>query len=273
MTDQWYFGRDGQRFGPFSAAQLKEQGALGKLQPTNTVWKSGIDKGMPAERVKNLFPAPQAAAAPANANAPATAADASAQQPSPGLSPATLDPAPATGCLLPKGGPGNQDLATARLEPWIASAPGQGTLEEPLQEIIPDGLMLKPIPEQNDSAFLLSPASIHAPGSEKIKERDPETSTVLTGATDQRPQSPGHTDPHRPITQPPPKRKARVTEVRGAIITSQDGEVVQYRKKCSRCAREDSSRSSMRIQNGVRRDSFFCPKCRKVSEVLIHGVT
>jgi GYF domain 2 len=62
MTEQWYFGCDNKRFGPFSAAQLKELAALGKLRPKDTVWKKGIEKGMLADKVKNLFPAPEATA-------------------------------------------------------------------------------------------------------------------------------------------------------------------------------------------------------------------
>jgi hypothetical protein len=62
MAEQWYFGWDNKRFGPFSAAQLKELAALGKLRPKDTVWKEGIEKGMLADKVKNLFPAPEATA-------------------------------------------------------------------------------------------------------------------------------------------------------------------------------------------------------------------
>ena len=33
MADQWYFAWDKQKFGPFSAVQLKELAGLGRLQP------------------------------------------------------------------------------------------------------------------------------------------------------------------------------------------------------------------------------------------------
>src|SRR5438132_32286 len=53
MADQWFYDR---RFGPFSAAQLKELAARGRLEPTDMVWKEGMGKGVPAARVRHLFP-------------------------------------------------------------------------------------------------------------------------------------------------------------------------------------------------------------------------
>jgi len=60
--------------------------------------------------------------------------------------------------------------------------------------------------------------------------------------------------------------------VKGAVVISQDGQVVQYRKKCIKCGQEDSSKHRMPIRNGVTRASFFCPKCRKLSPVEIQGM-
>jgi hypothetical protein len=60
--------------------------------------------------------------------------------------------------------------------------------------------------------------------------------------------------------------------VKGAVIISQDGESVQYRKKCGKCGCEDASKNRMPIRNGVNRATFFCPKCRKLSPVEIQGM-
>jgi hypothetical protein len=71
MADQWYYAQGGTTFGPFSAAQLKELAAAGKIQAQDGVWKEGMDRRVPAAKVKQLFPerprqAPAAApAAPA----------------------------------------------------------------------------------------------------------------------------------------------------------------------------------------------------------------
>jgi hypothetical protein len=78
MADQWYYARDGNKLGPCSAQQLKDLAAAGQIQPTDTIWKEGLDHGVAASRVKNLFPPaaldqpqspPSAAAAPAASEA------------------------------------------------------------------------------------------------------------------------------------------------------------------------------------------------------------
>jgi GYF domain 2 len=145
MAEQWYFGWDDKRFGPFSAAQLKELAALGKLQPRDTVWKEGIEKGMLADKVKNLFPAPEAMALFADARVPV--ADER-------LSQSAWNSGP-----LP---PSTNDHA---------APDGQSS------EIIPDGLMLKVIPE--DAAFPVLPAAIDSPRSQHIEEQELNTSSAL----------------------------------------------------------------------------------------------
>src|SRR5216684_6371639 len=60
MTTQWYYVHDAKRLGPFTARQLAELAAAGKILPTDTVWKEGMEKGVPAEKVKNLLAHAQA---------------------------------------------------------------------------------------------------------------------------------------------------------------------------------------------------------------------
>jgi hypothetical protein len=76
--------------------------------------------------------------------------------------------------------------------------------------------------------------------------------------------------------QPPPQeqvRKRRAAGVKGAVVLSQDGVVVSFRKKCLKCGQEDSTRTTMPIRNGPMRAGFFCPKCRKLQPVEMQGVT
>jgi len=63
MADQWYYERDGKSHGPFSAGQLQERAADGRIQRQDTVWKEGLDKRVAAVRVQHLF-AVTAASAP-----------------------------------------------------------------------------------------------------------------------------------------------------------------------------------------------------------------
>ena len=77
--------------------------------------------------------------------------------------------------------------------------------------------------------------------------------------------------PKQPSVYQPQAKKRRAVGVKGADIVNQDGARVQYRKKCTKCGHEDSSRSSMPIPNGTVRAGYFCPKCRKRQPVEIQG--
>jgi hypothetical protein len=249
MTDLWYYGSGANKLGPFSTAQLKEFVTLGKLQPTDTVWKKGIEKGVLAERVKNLFPPVQAEARSANGDIPVADAQTASLEASQDVAPLLAAPAPATGSLLQQAGQGNQGGATAKLEPWLNSTPYPVTPGVPLQAIIPDGLRLKGMSEQSDPVLPVAP--------------------VPTEAADRKLKVPAYT---RPRTPDVPGRRGRAVAVKGAVITSQDGAIVQYRKRCNKCGHESASRSSRPIRNGMSRERFFCPKCRKMTEVVIQGI-
>jgi GYF domain 2 len=86
MADKWYYANDQEKLGPFSSAQLKELATLGQLVPTHTVWKEGIEKGVLAAKVKNLFSAGQGESPPpAVAEVPSSGAPAQANGSVPAL--------------------------------------------------------------------------------------------------------------------------------------------------------------------------------------------
>jgi hypothetical protein len=64
MASQWYYARNGVRFGPVSGQQLKQLAATGELLPQDLLWKEGLPDWRPARAAKGLFPAPQAASVP-----------------------------------------------------------------------------------------------------------------------------------------------------------------------------------------------------------------
>ena len=72
MADQWYYSRNGQRFGPVSAGQLKQLASASQLLPTDALWKEGLKDWVPASSVRGLF----AAETPAKRVATADALDA-----------------------------------------------------------------------------------------------------------------------------------------------------------------------------------------------------
>jgi hypothetical protein len=55
MAGGWFYAHEGDRLGPYSGERLKELAASGEILPTDTVWKAGVDEGVQASQVVNLF--------------------------------------------------------------------------------------------------------------------------------------------------------------------------------------------------------------------------
>lgn len=55
---QWYYMKADtkKRFGPFSDSELKQQAKSGALRPSDFIWRQGMQKAVPASKVKGLFP-------------------------------------------------------------------------------------------------------------------------------------------------------------------------------------------------------------------------
>ncbi len=101
-------------------------------------------------------------------------------------------------------------------------------------------------------------AAVPAPPSAAATETKPAVTSV-----------PADTKPER--RKEPEPRKKRVISVKGATLMGQDGKHMKIRKKCLRCNRDDTSVVSIPIPSGSKRESFYCPKCRKNQEVEIQG--
>ena len=56
MSREWFFSRGGKQCGPVSAVQLAEMASSGHLSPADHVWKAGMAKWVPANKVKGIFP-------------------------------------------------------------------------------------------------------------------------------------------------------------------------------------------------------------------------
>jgi hypothetical protein len=81
-----------------------------------------------------------------------------------------------------------------------------------------------------------------------------------------------------PAEKAPPRmaemdRPRRVVSIKGGIVVSQDGRIVQYRKKCTICGHEDPARSRAIIRPGSMTVSFYCRKCRKSRAVAMTAIT
>ena len=56
MSDLWFYGRGSDITGPVSRPELAELVAAGGVLPTDMVWRDGIEDGVPAAQVPDLFP-------------------------------------------------------------------------------------------------------------------------------------------------------------------------------------------------------------------------
>lgn len=60
MAERYYYAQGETESGPFTANQMRERAATGRIGPTDAVWKEGTTQRIEAGRVKNLFAAPDA---------------------------------------------------------------------------------------------------------------------------------------------------------------------------------------------------------------------
>src|SRR5687768_10186395 len=71
MSDRWYVSRGQKKFGPFTAAQMRQLVASGKLKRADAITREGLGRWIRAETVKGLFdnapPASRGKGAPVNA--------------------------------------------------------------------------------------------------------------------------------------------------------------------------------------------------------------
>jgi hypothetical protein len=86
MADRWYYAHEGDKKGPFTSQELRSLADAGEIVPTDTVWKEGVEQGVAANRVKNLFPPPPNADALAPA-VPSTKVDQDPAQTAPAPAP------------------------------------------------------------------------------------------------------------------------------------------------------------------------------------------
>src|SRR5262249_43254513 len=121
----------------------------------------------------------------------------------------------------------------------------------------PEETLPIPAPHASDADMMLAP-----PEESSAEEEDSEVNAEAPPpASDKK-----ATGPHRPQEK---ARKGIVISATGAIVIGQDGRTVQFRKKCRKCGHEDNTRSTLPIRNGTSRAIFFCPKCKKPSDVEI----
>jgi hypothetical protein len=130
-----------------------------------------------------------------------------------------------------------------------AEAPATQTAPQSDLSSFPDDAGLIPLEDEEDPPPAEAQAAEMAKPADKEAKKEPD---------------------HR---RKPEVRKRRIISVKGGTLMGQDGEKFKLRKKCERCARDDTSVATMAIPMGSMRVYFFCPKCKKNSPVEIMGAS
>ncbi len=149
MANEWYFGWDNQRFGPFSEEQLMELAAHRRVLPADTIWKEGIEKGILAEKVRNLFRSPRVESSPAVTNEPVA---------SPAVGNSRSEPGTAV-----------------KYNEWLAS-----NADAKAETILHDGLMIKSLAGHDDSPSPLVPVVGPSSALDTIDDRRPAATPPTT---------------------------------------------------------------------------------------------
>jgi hypothetical protein len=53
---EWFYGKEGQQFGPIDEATLSARIAAGEIGPQDLVWKEGMDSWKPLQEIRHLAP-------------------------------------------------------------------------------------------------------------------------------------------------------------------------------------------------------------------------
>ena len=63
MSGLWFYGRGADISGPVTMPELATLVAAGDLLATDTIWRDGIEDGVPASQMPELFPSTASSAA------------------------------------------------------------------------------------------------------------------------------------------------------------------------------------------------------------------
>lgn len=56
MQGQWFLGRDGQQYGPYSWDEMRAYAAQGLIKGDDMVWAPHLPGYVPAKRIQDLIP-------------------------------------------------------------------------------------------------------------------------------------------------------------------------------------------------------------------------
>ncbi|HEY5113389.1 MAG TPA: DUF4339 domain-containing protein [Coriobacteriia bacterium] len=70
MQGEWFIGRDGASYGPYSWDDMRAFAAQGVIKGNDLVWAAHLPGYVPAKRIQDLMPSKRGATAPPAPSAP-----------------------------------------------------------------------------------------------------------------------------------------------------------------------------------------------------------
>jgi hypothetical protein len=132
MAQQWFYAHEGHRHGPCTAQELRDLAVAGKILGSDTVWKDGVDQGVSAHRVKNLFP--DSLVAPSGDAAPAGNPPAPEQQPPAEGESVSAQPAAEASAPSEQAAPGPETAAAPLPDQPAAASYQSNFIRKPIQK-------------------------------------------------------------------------------------------------------------------------------------------
>lgn len=96
---EWYYGKDGQQYGPVDEATIKARAATGEISSTDLIWKDGMEKWLPLAEVSEIITAVGSTSAAATSAASASPYDSPQTNPAGAAAPAGMPITPPTSGL------------------------------------------------------------------------------------------------------------------------------------------------------------------------------
>jgi hypothetical protein len=218
MSSKWYFEWDGKTFGPYSSAQFRQLAAIGRLQPTDIVWKEGASRRVRGSQVHGLFPAREKQSTPPKGATAATQGPgARGQGPGNQIVPAKeADATPSAPVTRTRKSGEREEVSSKpkKLSLW----PGLEDYQPPADDLVrgllpdPDSVTLIPVPELDNPPKKAADDEFESDEDDEAESRP--SRSKLPSPSRSKHASPGrskHVSPSRSKHASPPSRSKHLT--------------------------------------------------------------
>ena len=258
MSSKWYFEWDGKTFGPYSSAQFKELAAIGRLQPTDMVWKEGSPKRARASQVQGLFRARENQSVPTKEANAATQGQGAMDQAAGNQSvPAKEANATPLGPVTRTRKSDEREVSSKskKLSLWPGLENYQPSPEDLARSLLPDpdSVTLIPVPEIDNPPKKAADDEFEDEGDEAESPPSRSRQASPSGSKHASPSRSKHVSPSRSKHASPPSRSKHVT--------AKPKDSVRHRSKPKDSVRERSTpKDSVRPRSSTKHEGKDGPR-------------